>query len=140
MCGILAVHGLEKPSSDRAHVLALSKRLRHRGPDWSGCFVGQDCVLAHERLAIVGVGQYLITSYPFLYSTCLRVRCSAPHKSGWQNHPCCQRRDLQPYRPTCKRWTGCNFQNPLRLRGHHSVGTLTSILLRFCFPQNRFSL
>lgn len=57
MCGILAVHGLEKPSNDRAHFIALSKRLRHRGPDWSGCFVGQDCVLVHERLAIVGVGE-----------------------------------------------------------------------------------
>lgn len=57
MCGIFAVHGLENPSSDRARFIALSKRLRHRGPDWSGCFVGKDCVLVHERLAIVGVGE-----------------------------------------------------------------------------------
>ncbi|KAH7923877.1 asparagine synthase [Leucogyrophana mollusca] len=55
MCGILAVHGLEKPSADRAHFLSLSKRLRHRGPDWSGCYVGKESILAHERLAIVGV-------------------------------------------------------------------------------------
>ncbi|KAG5653973.1 hypothetical protein H0H81_008841 [Sphagnurus paluster] len=55
MCGILAVHGLEKPSSERAHFIALSKRLRHRGPDWSGCFVGKQTILVHERLAIVGV-------------------------------------------------------------------------------------
>lgn len=55
MCGILAVHGLEKPANDRARFIALSKRLRHRGPDWSGCFVGKDCILVHERLAIVGV-------------------------------------------------------------------------------------
>ncbi|RDB20989.1 putative asparagine synthetase [glutamine-hydrolyzing] [Hypsizygus marmoreus] len=55
MCGIFAVHGLEKPSADRAHCIACSKRLRHRGPDWSGCFVGKDAVLVHERLAIVGV-------------------------------------------------------------------------------------
>ncbi|KAF8078027.1 hypothetical protein FPV67DRAFT_1685800 [Lyophyllum atratum] len=55
MCGILAVHGLEKPSSDRAHFIALSKRLRHRGPDWSGCYVGNQSILVHERLAIVGV-------------------------------------------------------------------------------------
>ncbi|TFK76529.1 asparagine synthase [Pluteus cervinus] len=55
MCGILAVHGLEKPSADRAHFIAMSKRLRHRGPDWSGCYVGRDSVLVHERLAIVGV-------------------------------------------------------------------------------------
>ncbi|KAJ7774763.1 hypothetical protein B0H16DRAFT_1713232 [Mycena metata] len=55
MCGIFAVHGLEKPSSDRARFIACSKRLRHRGPDWSGCFVGHDGILVHERLAIVGV-------------------------------------------------------------------------------------
>jgi len=55
MCGILAVHGLQKPSNDRARIIALSKKLRHRGPDWSGCFVGKDAVLVHERLAIVGV-------------------------------------------------------------------------------------
>jgi asparagine synthase (glutamine-hydrolysing) len=56
MCGILAVHGLEKPSNERAHFIALSKRLRHRGPDWSGCYVGKQSILVHERLAIVGVG------------------------------------------------------------------------------------
>jgi asparagine synthase (glutamine-hydrolysing) len=30
-------------------------RLRHRGPDWSGVHVHAECVLAHERLAIVDV-------------------------------------------------------------------------------------
>ncbi|KAJ7097983.1 asparagine synthase-domain-containing protein [Mycena belliarum] len=55
MCGIFAVHGLEKPASDRARFIACSKRLRHRGPDWSGCFVGNNGILVHERLAIVGV-------------------------------------------------------------------------------------
>ncbi|KAG6814319.1 asparagine synthetase [Tricholoma furcatifolium] len=55
MCGIFAVHGLQKPAAERAHFIALSKRLRHRGPDWSGCYVGKDAVFVHERLAIVGV-------------------------------------------------------------------------------------
>ncbi|KAG6890464.1 asparagine synthetase [Termitomyces sp. T32_za158] len=55
MCGIFAIHGLEKPAAERAHFIALSKRLRHRGPDWSGCYVGKESVLVHERLAIVGV-------------------------------------------------------------------------------------
>ncbi|KAF8894540.1 glutamine-hydrolyzing asparagine synthase [Infundibulicybe gibba] len=55
MCGILAVHGLQKPANDRARCIAMSKRQRHRGPDWSGCFVGKESVLVHERLAIVGV-------------------------------------------------------------------------------------
>lgn len=57
MCGILAAHGLEKPGSDRARLIACSKRIRHRGPDWSGCYVGKQTVLVHERLAIVGVGE-----------------------------------------------------------------------------------
>jgi asparagine synthase (glutamine-hydrolysing) len=57
MCGIFAVHGIEKPAYDRGKFIACSKKQRHRGPDWSGCFVGQQSVLVHERLAIVGVGQ-----------------------------------------------------------------------------------
>lgn len=56
MCGILAVHGIENPLADRAHFVALSKRIRHRGPDWSGYYAGKDAILCHERLAIVGVG------------------------------------------------------------------------------------
>ncbi|KAF8212296.1 asparagine synthase [Mycena galopus ATCC 62051] len=55
MCGIFAAHGLEKADNYRARCIACSKRLRHRGPDWSGCFVGKTAILVHERLAIVGV-------------------------------------------------------------------------------------
>ncbi|KAF8636746.1 hypothetical protein AX17_003549 [Amanita inopinata Kibby_2008] len=55
MCGILAVHGLENPSADRAYFISLARRLRHRGPDWSGCYVGKTSILVHERLAVVGV-------------------------------------------------------------------------------------
>jgi asparagine synthase (glutamine-hydrolysing) len=57
MCGIFAVHHVEtKPGTQRSHYIGLSKRQRHRGPDWSGCYVGKDSILVHERLAIVGVG------------------------------------------------------------------------------------
>lgn len=55
MCGIVAVHGIENPTSERLKYLTCSKKIRHRGPDWSGCYVGQRSILAHERLAIVGV-------------------------------------------------------------------------------------
>ncbi|KAG9010507.1 asparagine synthetase [Tulasnella sp. JGI-2019a] len=55
MCGIFAVHGIENPPAARKRMIALSKKLRHRGPDWSGCFVGKEAILSHERLAIVGV-------------------------------------------------------------------------------------
>lgn len=56
MCGIFGIHGVQTPVADRARFIACSKKLRHRGPDWSGCFVGKEGVLVHERLAIVGVG------------------------------------------------------------------------------------
>ena len=31
----------------------MSQKLRHRGPDWSGIYVGGSAILAHERLSIV---------------------------------------------------------------------------------------
>ena len=60
MCGICVAHGLEKPSSDRTRLIACSKKIRHRGPDWSGCYVGKQTIMVHERLAIVGVGEYCV--------------------------------------------------------------------------------
>ncbi|KAI9701601.1 MAG: asparagine synthetase [Candelina mexicana] len=33
----------------------MAKAARHRGPDWSGNFVANNTILAHERLSIVGV-------------------------------------------------------------------------------------
>jgi asparagine synthase (glutamine-hydrolysing) len=56
MCGILAVLGSHDYSpTKRARILELSRRLRHRGPDWSGLFVDEQacCYLSHERLAII---------------------------------------------------------------------------------------
>ena len=37
----------------RSQVLDMSRRLRHRGPDWSGIYCGKKAILAHERLSIV---------------------------------------------------------------------------------------
>ena len=61
MCSILAV--LEIPvgaqsngiASVRARAIELSRRMRHRGPDWSGVYHAAHNVLVHERLAIVGI-------------------------------------------------------------------------------------
>ncbi|KAL6905784.1 hypothetical protein ACP4OV_003385 [Aristida adscensionis] len=55
MCGILAVLGCADESSQakRARVLELSRRLKHRGPDWSGLRQVGDCYLSHQRLAII---------------------------------------------------------------------------------------
>lgn len=37
----------------RSQVLAMSRKIRHRGPDWSGVFASEKAVISHERLAIV---------------------------------------------------------------------------------------
>ena len=37
----------------RTKALKMSAKIRHRGPDWSGIFSDRNCILAHERLAIV---------------------------------------------------------------------------------------
>ncbi|MQL91833.1 hypothetical protein Taro_024454 [Colocasia esculenta] len=54
MCGILAVLCCGDDSqAKRVRVLELSRRLKHRGPDWSGLYQLGDCFLAHQRLAII---------------------------------------------------------------------------------------
>lgn len=55
MCGIVGAFELKPFSSEklRPQVLEMSKRIRHRGPDWSGIFTSEKAILAHERLAIV---------------------------------------------------------------------------------------
>jgi len=54
MCGIVGVFDLKSGSGDlRIQVLEMSKKLRHRGPDWSGIYCGEKAILAHERLSIV---------------------------------------------------------------------------------------
>jgi len=55
MCGIVGAFELKPFSSEklRPQVLEMSKRIRHRGPDWSGIYTSEKAILAHERLAIV---------------------------------------------------------------------------------------
>ena len=54
MCGIVAVFDIKGNSQElRTQVLEMAKKIRHRGPDWSGIYVGDNAILAHERLAIV---------------------------------------------------------------------------------------
>ena len=54
MCGIVGVFDLKSDAQDlRIQVLGMSKKLRHRGPDWSGIYCGENAILAHERLSIV---------------------------------------------------------------------------------------
>ena len=62
MCGFVGAFDLSSGSAPiaeglkeelRAQVLEMSKRIRHRGPDWSGVYTGNNAILSHERLSIV---------------------------------------------------------------------------------------
>ena len=54
MCGIVCAFDLKQKSEVlRTQVLEMSKKIRHRGPDWSGVFSNDKTIMAHERLAIV---------------------------------------------------------------------------------------
>jgi asparagine synthase (glutamine-hydrolysing) len=54
MCGIVCAFDLKQSSTEvRPQILEMSKRLRHRGPDWSGIYDCETAILGHERLAIV---------------------------------------------------------------------------------------
>ena len=54
MCGIVCAFDLKKDSETlRPQILEMSKKLRHRGPDWSGIYHSKNAILGHERLAIV---------------------------------------------------------------------------------------
>jgi asparagine synthase (glutamine-hydrolysing) len=54
MCGIVCVFDVKQPDEVlRRQVLEMSKKVRHRGPDWSGLFSCENALLAHERLSIV---------------------------------------------------------------------------------------
>lgn len=62
MCGFVGAFDLSsgsKPINEglkeelRNQVLEMSKKIRHRGPDWSGVYTGNNAILSHERLSIV---------------------------------------------------------------------------------------
>jgi len=61
MCGILGYFGNKKTKKSvlerRNHFLKLSKKIRHRGPDWNGVYFNgnTNVFIGHERLSIVGV-------------------------------------------------------------------------------------
>ncbi|MBP8174040.1 MAG: asparagine synthase B [Aeromonadaceae bacterium] len=54
MCSIFGILDIKSdPAALRKSALEMSKRLRHRGPDWSGVYSTDKAILVHERLSIV---------------------------------------------------------------------------------------
>ncbi|MDR1552869.1 MAG: asparagine synthase B [Prevotellaceae bacterium] len=54
MCGITAIFNIRGGEENlRNQALIMTKRVRHRGPDWSGIYSCKKAILAHERLSIV---------------------------------------------------------------------------------------
>ncbi|MBQ8520251.1 MAG: asparagine synthase (glutamine-hydrolyzing), partial [Bacteroides sp.] len=54
MCGIVGIFQIKQQTQElRTKALKMFQKLRHRGPDWSGIYVGGSAILAHERLSIV---------------------------------------------------------------------------------------
>ncbi|WP_294606070.1 asparagine synthase B [uncultured Bacteroides sp.] len=54
MCGIAGIFNIQSQSQElRSKALRMAQKIRHRGPDWSGIYVGSSAILAHERLSIV---------------------------------------------------------------------------------------
>ena len=57
MCSIFGILDIKSDAAAlRKTALEMSKRLRHRGPDWSGVYSTDKAILVHERLAIVDPG------------------------------------------------------------------------------------
>ncbi len=59
MCGLVTILNIDptrsNPGELRKLALGMAKKLRHRGPDWSGIYSDARAILAHERLSIVDV-------------------------------------------------------------------------------------
>ncbi|MBL0313640.1 MAG: asparagine synthase B [Holophagaceae bacterium] len=59
MCGLVTILNIDPTRSNsgelRKLALSMAKKIRHRGPDWSGIYSDARAILAHERLSIVDV-------------------------------------------------------------------------------------
>lgn len=54
MCGIVSIFNIQEQTPElREKALAMGRKIRHRGPDWSGIYCGGSAILVHERLSIV---------------------------------------------------------------------------------------
>ena len=44
MCGIVAAFDIKNSNNLRNQVLEMSRRIRHRGPDWSGIYTSENAI------------------------------------------------------------------------------------------------
>ena len=104
MCGFVCVLEIHHDADRlRDRVLQLARRLRHRGPDWSGVYSDAAAILAHERLAIVDVEH---GAQPLTNETGERVLAVNGEIYNHRELEAGSRRPLP-------------LQDPLRLRGDH---------------------
>ncbi len=74
----------------------MSKRLRHRGPDWSGVYSSDKAILVHERLAIVDPGNGAQPLYNPERTHVLAVNGEIYNHKGWRRTS----RSTSSFRPT----------------------------------------
>jgi asparagine synthase (glutamine-hydrolysing) len=56
MCGFVSIFEVTQDLSEmRKQALKMAKKIRHRGPDWSGIYCEGRTIMAHERLSIVDI-------------------------------------------------------------------------------------
>ena len=100
MCGIIGLFNIQDEQKMRSEGLGMARKIRHRGPDWSGSYSDEFCVLMHERLSIVDVEHGAQPLYDIIESRVLAVngeiynhkelsdKLNQPHK--WQTHSDCE--------------------------------------------------
>ena len=73
MCGIIGLFDIQNEQSMRSEALKMVRKIRHRGPDWSGSFSDEYCILMHERLSIVDLEHGAQPLYDFIKNRVLAV-------------------------------------------------------------------
>lgn len=118
MCGIYAAY--RQPNIDKFKDVALknTKKIRHRGPDWSGNVVSNSTILCHERLAIVGLdsGAQPITSPDGRYSLAVNgeIYNHIQLRAQFPDYPYKSHSDCEPIIPLAQKY---DIDTPKHLDG-----------------------
>ena len=100
MCGIVGIFNRENKDNMRSEALKMASKIRHRGPDWSGSYSDEYCILMHERLSIVDVENGAQPLYDVQNSRVLAVNgeiynhkeiaCNLKKNHKWQTQSDCE--------------------------------------------------